>query len=180
MRSCVVRCLTDRCGQQCRGKSPLDSKVLKPFRTDANYINRPDDQPHNQIEFLSHSMHEYLNRDELKYIICKEVTEQDGLSTAVVTISDLHKICFHTAWTNGNVEDAKVICAQAVLYRSTPRSPLLYYAVFDSRTQTGHLCLLDPKEQEYTDVATYSSGYQKEQMLAVLEMYVTSNAQVLS
>jgi hypothetical protein len=176
MRPCGFRCLTDRCGQECPSKSLIATKILKLLRTNVNNIIRPN----NQIESLTRSMREHLNRDELKYIICEEVTEQGDLGTAVVTISDVRKICFHTAWTNGNIQDAKVICAQAVLYRSTPQHPHLYYAVYDSRTHTGHFCLFDPKEQEYTDVAIYSLENERERMLAALETYVTSNTQVLT
>jgi spore germination protein YaaH len=124
-------------------------------------------------------MYEHLNRDELKYTICEENTAQAGLETAIVAISNQRNICFHTAWTNGDVEDAKGICAQAVLYRSTPQCPHLYCAVYNSRTRTFYFCLLDPNEQEYTDVATYLLEHQEERMLAALETYVTSNAQVL-
>jgi spore germination protein YaaH len=131
------------------------------------------------MESLTRLMHEHLNRDELEYTICEENTTQAGLETAIVAISNQRNICFHTAWTNGDVEDAKDICAQAVLYRSTPRCPHLYYAVYNSRTRTFYFCLLDPNEQEHTDVATYSLEHQEERMLAALETYVTSNAQVL-
>jgi spore germination protein YaaH len=131
------------------------------------------------MESLTCLMHGHLNRLKLEYTICEENTAQDGLETAVVAISNQRSICFHTAWTNGDVEDAKGICAQAVLYRSTPQCPHLYYAVYNSCTRMFYFCLLDPKEQEYTDIATYSLEHQETRMLAALETYVTSNAQVL-
>jgi hypothetical protein len=131
------------------------------------------------MESFTRLLREHLNRDDLEYTVPEEIAPPESLEIAVVAISNQRNVCFHTAWTNGDVEDAKGICAQAVLYRSTSQCPHLYYAVYDNSTRTFHFCLLDPKEQEYTDVAAYSLESQGERMLAALETYVTSNAQVL-
>jgi hypothetical protein len=63
-------------------------------------------------------------------------------------------ICFHIVvpWGNDKIENAKAICSQAVLYRTTQDDADLYFAVFDIRVQMVHFCLCSPAQQELRDI----------------------------
>jgi malonyl CoA-acyl carrier protein transacylase len=89
--------------------------------------------------------------------------------------------CFHMAitGTNTDIENAKAVCSQAVLYRSTEDDPDLYYSVYDSRTQKVFFCLCDPAKQEFEDVSCYSMQGEADKVTEWLKTYIVSNAEVL-
>jgi hypothetical protein len=99
----------------------------------------------------------------------------------VMSIRNGRTIGFHIAFTcnNTNIENAKVVCSQAVLYRSTDNDPPLYFAIFDRHTQVLYLCLLDPQQQTFEDLAKYQMPWQETHVAARLQAYVASNAEVL-
>jgi malonyl CoA-acyl carrier protein transacylase len=91
------------------------------------------------------------------------------------------KSCFHMAitGTNADIENAKEVCAQAVLYRSAEDNPDLYYSVYDSRTQKVFFCLCDPAKQEMEDVSCYSMQGEADKVSEWLKTCIVSNAEVL-
>ena len=125
-------------------------------------------------------MLELLNSDDHTYTIRVEEPE-DALQTTVILISDGRHICFHLAVSqnNADIDDAKAVCAQAVLYRSTPYNASLYFAVYNTSTQLVHFCSLDPAAQTYKDTKKYSMRSETSEAEARLQAFVASNSRVL-
>jgi hypothetical protein len=80
---------------------------------------------------------------------------------------------------NADIENAKAVCAQAILHRSTDKDPILYYAVYHSRTQRVFVCLCDPSKQTFEEVEDYSMDRGANQVANRLKEYIGSNAVVL-
>jgi hypothetical protein len=110
-----------------------------------------------------------------------EESELAAPEVVVMLIRDGRTICFHIAitYTNTDLESAKAVCSQAVLYSSTENDACLFFAVYDCTTQMGCFCLLDPKEQTYEDVAQFEMPRQATHVGARLQAYVASNAEAL-
>lgn len=94
--------------------------------------------------------------------------------------------CFHTAIAgttgskhNTDIENAKAVCAQAVLYRSAEDDTNLYYSVYDSGTQEVFFCLCDPAKQEFEDVSCHSMQEEADKVSEWLKTYIVLNAEVL-
>ncbi|KAF2786383.1 hypothetical protein K505DRAFT_380314 [Melanomma pulvis-pyrius CBS 109.77] len=118
--------------------------------------------------------------DDQTYTISVE-PEDEVPEVVVVSIKKGTTICFHIAatYTNPDIENAKEVCSQAVLYRSTENDPLLHFAVYDRHTQTCCFCMLDPKELHFDHVAEFQLLGQATRVAATLKDLVASNAQVL-
>jgi hypothetical protein len=129
---------------------------------------------------LSQFVLELVNTHQQTYSIYMEESEADLPEVVIMSICDGRTLCFHIAitCTNTNIENAKVVCSQAVLHRSTGNDPLLYFAVFDRHTQVLYLCLLDPQQQTFEDVAQFQMPWQETQATR-LQAYVACNAEVL-
>ena len=99
-----------------------------------------------------------------------EDLEDNDSDISILSISNGRDVCFHIAVTDGNtdIEEAKDVCSQAVLYRSLKDDPDLHFAVYDRGSQTIHLCLLHPGEEEYEDVSNCSMHGQAEGVAGVL------------
>jgi hypothetical protein len=113
------------------------------------------------------------------YIIVVEMPESDGKEVSLVAIHNEHKLCFLMVVCPLDVEDAKAVCAQAVLHNSTPNDCTLYYAVYDVCRKTVHFCLCDPREQWFEDVAKHSMQSHAGLIAARLRLYISNNARVL-
>lgn len=89
--------------------------------------------------------------------------------------------CFHMAitGTTTDVENAKAVCSQAVLYRSTRDDPDLYYAVYDSLTHMVSFCRCSPSKEAIEDVSCYSMHREASKVAQWLKTYIISNAEVL-
>jgi hypothetical protein len=89
--------------------------------------------------------------------------------------------CFHMAITgiNADIDNAKAVCSQAVLYRSSEDDPDLYSSVYDSLTQMVFFCLCSPSKQEVEDMACYSMHREASKVAKWLKTYIVSNAEVL-
>ncbi|KAF2691561.1 hypothetical protein K458DRAFT_425499 [Lentithecium fluviatile CBS 122367] len=124
---------------------------------------------------------ELVNTDGQTYTIQVEELEQDVPEVVIMSICDTRAFCFHVAitWSIPDIENAKAVCSQAVLYRSTDNDPLLYFAVYDRHTQTLYFCLLDPAQQTYEDMIHYSTQHQDGEAATRLQTYVASNAEAL-
>jgi hypothetical protein len=98
-----------------------------------------------------------------------------------MVIVDERKSCFHMAitGTDTNIENAKEVCAQAVLYRSAEDDPELYYSVYDSRTEKVFFCLCDPAKKGFEDVSCYSMQGEADKVSEWLKTYIVLNAVVL-
>jgi hypothetical protein len=81
--------------------------------------------------------------------------------------------------TNTEVEDAKAVCSQAVLYRTKEDDPSLYSAVYDSRIRMVCFCLCDPFEQTFEYVSHYSMQSEAGLIAERLKTHIESNATVL-
>jgi hypothetical protein len=81
--------------------------------------------------------------------------------------------------TNADIESAKTVCSQAILYRTKENDASLYFAVCDNRTQTVYFCPCDPSQQTFEDVSHYSMHRQAEQIVKWLKTYIQLNSEVL-
>jgi hypothetical protein len=110
-----------------------------------------------------------------------EESEHEDAEIIIIVIGNERNSCFHMAITssNTNIENAKAVCCQAVLYRSTEDDCNLYYAVHDSHTQRVFFCLCNPLHQEFEDVSCYSMQGETDKIVYWLKTYTTSNAEVL-
>ena len=88
-----------------------------------------------------------VNIDTQTYTVHVEEPEQAAPEVVVMSICDGRAHCFHIAMTrcDTDIENAKVVCSQEVLYRSTDSDPLLYFAVYDRCSHRVSFGLLDPK-----------------------------------
>jgi hypothetical protein len=114
-----------------------------------------------------------------RYIVVVDQSESDDGTMSLMAIHNERQLCFHVAVSHVDVEDAKAVCAQTVLFNSTPDNCPLYYAVYNISTQMVHFCLCDPQEETYEDVARCSMRSHASQMAAWLRAYVSSNVQVV-
>ncbi|KAF3017898.1 hypothetical protein E8E12_000172, partial [Didymella heteroderae] len=55
----------------------------------------------------------------------------------IILIEHGRNNCFHIVvpWSNDDIENAKAVCSQAILYRTKQDDADLYFAVFDIRVQ---------------------------------------------
>jgi hypothetical protein len=123
-----------------------------------------------------------LSREaEQRYAFYTEEQEQDELEVMVMVVKNESNSCFHVGITGGNtdLENAKAVCAQAILYRSSEDNPDLYYSVYDSLTQMVSFCLCSPSKLEFQDVACYSMRREADKVAQRLKTYIVSNAEVL-
>jgi hypothetical protein len=111
----------------------------------------------------------------------KNNTEVDDPEVDIVLIKNGRKSCFHVAvlWSN-DLENAKVVCAQEVLYRTKEDDPDVYFAVYDVCEQMVSFCLCRPSSQEIKDTSQHSVRNEHEKVAERLRTYVASNAEVLS
>lgn len=118
---------------------------------------------------------------ETAYTVTIDSTEVDGPEVDIVLIKNGRKSCFHVAvlWRN-DIENAKVVCAQEVLYRTKADDPDVYFAVYDVREQMVSFCLCSPSSQGIKDTSQHSMRREHEKVAERLRAYVTSNAEVLS
>jgi hypothetical protein len=116
-----------------------------------------------------------------RYTTYTEESEQDNPEVIVMVIVDERKCCFHMAITSTNtdIENAREVCAQAVLYKSAEDDPDLYYSVYDSRTQKVFFCLCAPAKQEFEDVSCYSMQGEADKVSEWLKTYIVSNTEAL-
>lgn len=98
-----------------------------------------------------------------------------------MVVKNERKSCFHMAITyaNTDLENAKAVCSQAILYSSTEDDPKLYYAIHDSHAQMVYFCLCDPSQQVFGDVSHYSMQGEADKVAEWLKTYIISNAEVL-
>lgn len=89
--------------------------------------------------------------------------------------------CFHIAitGTNKDLENAKVVCSQALIYWTSDKNPPLHFAVYDRHTQKLYFCLLDPKDLTLEDVEQFEMPSQETQVAAKLQAHVASNVKAL-
>jgi malonyl CoA-acyl carrier protein transacylase len=116
-----------------------------------------------------------------RYITLIEEPEQDDPEVIVMVVENESNTCFHMAITgiNTDIDNAKAVCSQAVLYRSSEDDPDLYYSVYDSPTQMVFFCLCSPSKQEFGDMACYSMHREASKVAQWLKTYIVSNAEVL-
>jgi hypothetical protein len=102
-------------------------------------------------------------------------SEHNTSDLTMMAIHNERNVCFLVAITHTEVEDARVICAQAVLYNSTNNDDCnLYYAVCEVPAQIVHSCLCDPREEVYKSVSQYSMQSHADQAATCLRTYVFS------
>lgn len=106
----------------------------------------------------------------------------DNPDVLILLIENGHHTCFHIAvpWGNNDIENAKAVCSQAVLYRTTQDDADVYFAVFDVRLQVVYFCLCSPSQQEFEDVARHSMQREAGRAIEKLNTYIVSNTNVLS
>jgi hypothetical protein len=124
---------------------------------------------------------ELSDEDKQHFTVRIEESEQDEPEVVIMLVQNERRACFHMAVTRTNteIEDAKAVCSQAVLYRTKEDDPSLYFAVYDSRTQMAHFCLCDPFEQTFEDISHYSMQSEAELIAERLKTHIKSNATVL-
>jgi malonyl CoA-acyl carrier protein transacylase len=116
-----------------------------------------------------------------RYTTLIEEPEQDDPEVIVMVVENESNTCFHMAITgiNADIDNAKAVCSQAVLYRSSEDDPDLYYSVYDSLTQMVFFCLCNPSKQEFEDMTCYSMHREANKVAQWLKTYIVSNAEVL-
>jgi len=122
-----------------------------------------------------------VNNNQPTYSIHFENLEAELPEVIVMSICNGGAFCFHIAipYTNTDIENAKAVCSQEAIYRSTDNDPLLNFAVYDPYTRIFYFCLLDPKHQTIEDVAQFQLPLQESQAAERLQACVASNAEVL-
>jgi malonyl CoA-acyl carrier protein transacylase len=115
---------------------------------------------------------------EQSYTTYTKETEHDEPEVVVIVVENENNSCFHIAITgsNTNIKNAKVVCCQAILYRSSEDNPDLYCSVYDKVTQMVLFCLFSPSKQELKDVSCYSTQREADKVAEWLKTYVVSNA----
>jgi hypothetical protein len=90
--------------------------------------------------------------------------------------------CFHIAitGTNTDIENAKAVCSQAILDRSSEDDPDLYCSVYDTLTQTVFHCLCSPSTQEFEDVSCNSMQGEADQVAEWLKAFIVMNGDSLA
>jgi hypothetical protein len=116
-----------------------------------------------------------------RYTAHIEEPEQGDSEVILILIENESTYCFHLAitGTNTDVENAKAVCSQAVLYKSTGNDPDLYHAVYDSLTQMVSFCRCSPSKEDIEDVSYYSMHREASKIAQWLKTYIVSNAEVL-
>lgn len=123
-----------------------------------------------------------LSREtEQRYAIYTDELEQDEPEVIVIVVTNESNSCFHMAITGSNtdLENAKAVCSQAILYRSSKDDPDLYCFVYDGLTQTVSFCLCSSSKQEFEDMSCYSMQRERDRVAEWLKTYIVSNAEVL-
>lgn len=122
-----------------------------------------------------------MNTDTQTYTVYVEEPEQDAPEVVVMSICNGHAYCFHIAMTGSNtdIENAKAVCSQDILYMSMDSDPLLYFAVYDRCSHMVCFGLLDPKHRTFEDVAQFQMACQEMHVAARLQAYVASNTEAL-
>jgi hypothetical protein len=124
---------------------------------------------------------ELSHETEQCYTTYIEEPEQNNSEVIVMVVKNESNSCFYMAitGTNTDIENTKVVCSQAILYRSTEDDPDLYFSVYDRLTQIVSICLCSPSMQEFKDVTYYSMHREANKIAQGLKTYIVSNAEVL-
>jgi hypothetical protein len=132
-------------------------------------------------DLIAQCVLELRHETEQHYASYIEEPDQDSQEVIIMVVKNENSSCFHMAitGTNTDIENAKAVCSQAVLYRSTDGDPDLYYAVVDSVPQTVSSCLCSPSKQEYEDLTCLSMHREAGKVAQRLKTYIISNAEVL-
>jgi hypothetical protein len=109
-------------------------------------------------------------------------SEVDDPDVVIMLIKNGCNSCFHIAvpWSNSDIENAKAVCSQAILYRTKEDDPDLYFAIYDIRAQMVSFCLRSPSQEAFEDVSQYFIQRKGERVAERLKVYIVSNAEVLS
>ncbi|KAF2105474.1 hypothetical protein BDV96DRAFT_592384 [Lophiotrema nucula] len=97
--------------------------------------------------------------------------EQGHLSISKDSVTAFHVLLLQ----DGDIEDAKHIAAQEVLYKSTAMDAVLNFAIYHSTEGKVYFCAIDPHDMEMNDLANCSV----QDMSNRLKMYVDANFAVL-
>jgi hypothetical protein len=108
--------------------------------------------------------------------------DADNPDVLIILITHGRQTCFYIAVPRGNndIEDAKAVCCQAVLYRTTQGDADVYFAVLDIDLQAVHFCLCSPLQQEFEDVSRHAIEQEAEGVVERMKAYIVLNADVLS
>ena len=109
-------------------------------------------------------------------------TDEDNPDVLIVLIKHGHRTCFHIAVTCGNndIENAKAVCCQGVLYRTTQDDADVYFPVLEIGLQAVHFCLCRPSQQEFEDISRHDMEQEAERVVERMKTYIVSIAHVLS
>jgi malonyl CoA-acyl carrier protein transacylase len=116
------------------------------------------------------------------YTTYTEESEQDDPEVIIMVVENESNSCFHIAitGTNTDIENAKAVCSQAILDRSSEDDSDLFYSVYDSLTRTVFYCLCSPSMQEFEDVSCNSMQGEADQVAEWLKAYIVVNAESLA
>ncbi|KAL5400403.1 hypothetical protein PMIN03_012407 [Paraphaeosphaeria minitans] len=144
-------------------------------------INSAMTSLNDRVEQITQQLRALLNRNDQGYTMQVEGQEQDVSEVIILCIIRDRNICFYIAitCTNTDIENAKAVCSQAVVYRSTYNDPNLYLAVYDTATQMVWFCLLNSAQLEYEDVAYKSMERQASEATEMFQAFLASSSQVL-
>lgn len=125
---------------------------------------------------------EITNESKKSYTCGVEKGVLDSPEVFLVLVKTGRKSCFHLAvtGTNRDIENAKMVCAQAVLCRTEEHDPAVYFAVYDTRAYVVYFCRFIPSQQELEDISSYSMRKEANQVAQWLKTYIVSNTSVRS
>jgi hypothetical protein len=131
---------------------------------------------------LGQCISEISDESKKKYTCGVERGVLDSPEVFLVLVKTGRKSCFHLAvtGTNADIENAKMVCAQAVLCRTEEHDPAVYFAVYDTRAYVVYFCRFIPSQQELEDVSSYSMRKEANQVGQWLKTYIVVNASVRS
>ncbi|KAI1676344.1 DUF3435 domain containing protein [Pyrenophora tritici-repentis] len=187
-RNCAIHAVTLYCGIEEGGMNPirkggrsrsaaLPAKSQPGHEEEALELAKVSVYKEKRPRCILELSHE-TNQNYTAYI---EELEQGDSEVIVIAIKNESTYCFQMAitGTNTDVENAKAVCSQAVLYRSTRDDPDLYHAVYDGLTHMVSFCRCSPSKEDIEDVSCYSMHREASKIAQWLKTYIISNAEVL-
>jgi hypothetical protein len=139
------------------------------------------DSRNSMHDTLARGVLEVSSETEQPHTIHLEKPEQNDPGDILMVVDNESTSWFHVAimGTNTHSENAKEVCAQAILYKNKEDDPDLFYSVYDSLTQTVLFCLCSSSRQDFEDISCYSMHREADKIVKLLKAYIVSNTEVL-
>ncbi|KAJ5063702.1 hypothetical protein J3E74DRAFT_287990 [Bipolaris maydis] len=195
-RNCAIYAVTLYCGIEEGGMSPIrkggrSRNAALPAKSQPGHEQEllelakvsvyKEKRPRTRRDLSFQCVLELSHETDQNYTAYIEEPEQEDSEVIIIVIKNESMYCFQVAiaGTNTDVENAKAVCSQAILYRSTRDDPDLYHAVYDSLTHMVSFCRCSPSKEDIEGVSCYSMHREASKVTQWLKTYIVSNAEVL-